>query len=232
MGSNPSKKAADYEVLVIGAAGVGQTSSINLVAPTLCKKKQEVHRFAGEIDEEMVAVDIVDSGQLSSSELDEYISKVDGFYFIYDITKRESFQEMRALRKRVESVKDTPYFPCIVVGNKLDLSDVPYYDFLLLRETNKTELQTLDEYYVEALKPLFPADLATMIAEQLGDAVDSLQQVRSSEGESLARTWGGIFVETSAKTNENMDLCMEQLVRVLRRRLEKIPRPYFRGMSQ
>lgn len=52
---------------------------------------------------------------------EQYMRTGEGFLLVYDITSRQSFEEITTFQQQILRVKDKDYFPMVVVGNKCDL---------------------------------------------------------------------------------------------------------------
>ena len=52
---------------------------------------------------------------------DQWITNGKGFVLMYSIIDKESFKEVKTLRKKIEQIKGTKTIPMILVGNKSDM---------------------------------------------------------------------------------------------------------------
>lgn len=52
------------------------------------------------------------------------LQRGDAFILVYDVTKAETFEEIRHTRDEIHGVRHTNNVPIVVVGNKTDLVDV------------------------------------------------------------------------------------------------------------
>jgi len=75
------------------------------------------------IDEETCLLDILDTaGQEEYSAMrDQYMRTGEGFFCVYAITSRVSFDEITSFREQILRVKDESKVPMVLVGNKSDL---------------------------------------------------------------------------------------------------------------
>lgn len=51
------------------------------------------------------------------------IKKSEGIFLVYDITIRDTFDDLNRWINKIEQCKDISNFPIIIIGNKLDLKD-------------------------------------------------------------------------------------------------------------
>src|SRR5438132_1585529 len=75
------------------------------------------------IDEETCLLDILDTaGQEEYSAMrDQYMRGGQGFILVYDITSRNTFDEVVNFRDNILRVKDKDHVPMVLVGNKCDM---------------------------------------------------------------------------------------------------------------
>ena len=58
-----------------------------------------------------------------SATYQQYIRAGHGFYLVYSITDRRSFQALDRIRDDILRVKETDFVPMVLCGNKCDLND-------------------------------------------------------------------------------------------------------------
>ncbi|EFA80461.1 type A von Willebrand factor domain-containing protein [Heterostelium album PN500] len=80
-------------------------------------------KVSSKLDSATCLLDILDTaGQEEYSVMrDQYVRTGDCYVIVYDVTNRNSFEEVEPLRRHLERVKDSDSIPVIVVGNKIDL---------------------------------------------------------------------------------------------------------------
>lgn len=94
-----------------------------------------------------------------------------GFLLVFSITSLSSLQELAELRSQIINVKNDPYVPIVLVGNKSDLEEdrmvsrsrafalsqewgsVPYY------ETSARRKQNVTEVFVDVCRQIIRKDL-------------------------------------------------------------------------
>ena len=94
-----------------------------------------------------------------------------GFLLVFSITSLSSLQELAELREQIVNVKNDPYVPIVLVGNKSDLEEdrmvsrsrafaisqawgnVPYY------ETSARRRQNVSEVFVDVCRQIIRRDL-------------------------------------------------------------------------
>lgn len=94
-----------------------------------------------------------------------------GFLLVFSITSLSSLQELAELRAQIINVKNDPYVPIVLVGNKSDLEEdrmvsrsrafalsqewgsVPYY------ETSARRRQNVTEVFVDVCRQIIRKDL-------------------------------------------------------------------------
>ncbi|KAI9171044.1 ras-like protein [Paramyrothecium foliicola] len=81
------------------------------------------YRKQCEIDDEVALLDVLDTaGQEEYSAMrEQYMRTGEGFLLVYDITSRQSFEEITTFQQQILRVKDKDNFPMVVAGNKCDL---------------------------------------------------------------------------------------------------------------
>lgn len=103
-----------------------------------------------------------------------------GFLLVFSITSLSSLQELAELRAQIINVKNDPYVPIVLVGNKSDLEEdrmvsrsrafalsqewgsVPYY------ETSARRRQNVTEVFVDVCRQIIRKDLER--ARQINEA--------------------------------------------------------------
>ena len=104
-----------------------------------------------------------------------------GFLLVFSITSMSSLQELDELREQIVHVKNDPFVPIVLVGNKSDLEDdrlvsrsrafavsqqwgnVPYY------ETSARRRQNVSEVFVDVCRQIIRRDLARARSGQRPD---------------------------------------------------------------
>jgi GTPase KRas protein len=79
---------------------------------------------------------------------EQYMRTGEGFLLVYDITSRQSFEEITTFQQQILRVKDKDNFPMVVAGNKCDLESerevsragkIPTLTLLFLYQMANTE---------------------------------------------------------------------------------------------
>ncbi|KAI0244101.1 RAS1 protein [Massospora cicadina] len=110
----------EYNIVVVGGGGVGKSAlTIQFINPLHSYRKQCV------IDNDVARLDVLDTaGQKEYSAMrEQYMRTGEGFLVVYDITSRESFEEICTFRDQILRVKDRELFPIVIAGNKCDLEN-------------------------------------------------------------------------------------------------------------
>jgi len=119
-----------YKIVVIGAGGVGKSCfTIQLISGTFVETYdptlEDSYRKQMTIDHEEAILNIYDTaGQEDFSAVrDQYIRIGEGFVCMYSVTTDASFQEVRNLRDKLLNITEDENIPCVLVGNKCDLTE-------------------------------------------------------------------------------------------------------------
>ena len=119
-----------YKIVVIGAGGVGKSCfTIQLISGTFVETYdptlEDSYRKQMTVDNEEAILNIYDTaGQEDFSAVrDQYIRIGEGFVCMYSVTTDASFQEVRNLREKLLNITDDEKIPCVLVGNKCDLTE-------------------------------------------------------------------------------------------------------------
>eukprot|EP01117_Protostelium_nocturnum_P009955 TRINITY_DN3546_c0_g1_i2.p1 TRINITY_DN3546_c0_g1~~TRINITY_DN3546_c0_g1_i2.p1 ORF type:complete len:194 (-),score=68.25 TRINITY_DN3546_c0_g1_i2:130-711(-) len=117
-----------YKVVIIGEGGVGKSALtvqftqnyfISEYDPTI----ENSYRKQVNIDDETCMLDMLDTaGQEEFAAMrDQYIRAGMGFFCVYSITSRPSFESINRHRTQILRVKEEETFPMVIVANKCDL---------------------------------------------------------------------------------------------------------------
>ncbi|PRP86873.1 Ras GTPase [Planoprotostelium fungivorum] len=117
-----------YKLVIIGDGGVGK-SALTMQFTQNCwvaeydPTIENSYRKQVNIDEETCMLDILDTaGQEEYAAMrDQYIRSGQGFYCVYSITSRQSFEAINRYRVQILRVKEEETYPIVIVANKSDL---------------------------------------------------------------------------------------------------------------
>lgn len=102
-----------------------------------------------------------------------YMTSGQGFLLVFSITSLSSLTELQELRDQIVRIKDDPFVPIVIVGNKCDLEEqravsrsrafsissswnnAPYY------ETSARVRRNVDEAFVDLCRQIIRKDVAT-----------------------------------------------------------------------
>ena len=129
---------------------------------------EDSYRTKAVIDGEEFFVDCLDTagGEDYPALRNQYFMKADGILFVYDVTRRETFDQLKPFVDEIKTLLKKDQLPAVICGNKIDLSEQ--------------------------------------------------RQVQSSEGKAFADSLGIPFIETSAKTGENVEEAFFTVIRTCR----------------
>ncbi|KAH3743898.1 Rac1 protein [Pelomyxa schiedti] len=118
----------EVKLVIVGGGGVGKSALtiqfiqkhfINEYDPTI----EDSYRKQISLNGQTITLDILDTaGQEEYSAMrDQYMRTGQGFIFVYDVTSRNSYDELSNFLEQVKRVKDSDWVPGVIVGNKCDL---------------------------------------------------------------------------------------------------------------
>ena len=131
-------EGGEFKIVVLGGGGVGKSAlTIRLVTdnfldeydPTIedsYRKNATINEnVSGVTNKVSVIMDILDTaGQEEFSSMqDQWMREGKGFLLVYNITSRQSFDEIAMLRDKILRAKDEEKVPIVVAGNKCDLEE-------------------------------------------------------------------------------------------------------------
>jgi len=120
----------EFKMVVMGGGGVGKSAlTLRLISsdnfleeydPTI----EDSYRKQLSIDGETCVLDILDTaGQEEFSSMQEqWMRDGKGFMLVYNVTSRNTFDEVARLRDKILRTKEDERIPIVLVGNKCDLS--------------------------------------------------------------------------------------------------------------
>lgn len=125
-----SKETLEYKLVVMGGGGVGKSAlTIRLVTDNFLDEYdptiEDSYRKQVMIDGQTALLDILDTaGQEEFNSMrDQWIRDGKGFLLVYNITSRDTFEEVAELYDRIIRTKDSDNVPVVLAGNKCDLKD-------------------------------------------------------------------------------------------------------------
>jgi len=141
-------------IAVVGGTGVGKTSLTSRIVRANLGAEQEPETVDGnrqrctfDVDGEWSIVDFIDvSSNPESRQFNLDLKKADGFLVMYDLLSQESLTEVPRLFRMIKKAKGTKDFPCILIGNKVDMKS----ERVITYEAGRTLAEDLKVGFVEA----------------------------------------------------------------------------------
>jgi len=141
-----STNQIEYRLVVVGGGGVGKSAlTIQLIQQHFIEEYdptiEDSYRKQVQIDGETALLDILDTaGQDDYSAMrDQYMRSGEGFFLVYTVISRSSFEEITKFKDQILRAKDKPKVPLVLIGNKCDLETE--------RQVSKTEGQDLAKHF-------------------------------------------------------------------------------------
>lgn len=118
----------NQSVVMLGGGGVGKSSlTLRLITNEFNEEYdatiEDSYRKVLEVDGEIAHLEIVDTAGQEEfwSLIDSWVRPADGVILVYDVSSRQTFEDLSRLYERVVMCKDTYSVPLVVVANKCDL---------------------------------------------------------------------------------------------------------------
>lgn len=178
-GYNYEKTIINLRIFVYGLDGVGKSNLLMRYVSDVFVGEDYVPSHVGDEWRKWIAIDTIkfyyqieelDAGIEFQSRNQHLLTQMDCGIFVYDITNRNSFDELQALIDDVQTIwndqKDDKYKYGVVVGNKCDLSNkrmvtmqegtelAQRWDNLVFYETSAKEKINVNEVF-DALNKLY-----------------------------------------------------------------------------
>lgn len=165
-------------------------------------------------------LDILDTaGQDQYSMLMHHWTRdTDSFMMVYDIRSKKTFDHAQKLYNQLSRYKEEGRFNIILIGNKCDLYD-PMDKILQNMQLTRSNIKNLVYGYVREIDGIIsiPIEMKEICLEFHGKSVSQNIEVTYEMGKNLANSWDAPFLETSAKTEENVFKAFETLVQLSRK---------------
>eukprot|EP01091_Cochliopodium_minus_P009864 TRINITY_DN2527_c0_g1_i2.p1 TRINITY_DN2527_c0_g1~~TRINITY_DN2527_c0_g1_i2.p1 ORF type:complete len:183 (-),score=50.91 TRINITY_DN2527_c0_g1_i2:85-633(-) len=118
-------------IVVLGSGGVGKSATVvqyvqgifvEKYDPIIEDSYRKNYKFCG-VD---IMLDILDTAgtEKFTAMRDLYMKEGHGFILIYSLVAKSTFQDLNDIRDQIVRVKDVEDFPCVLVGNKVDLENM------------------------------------------------------------------------------------------------------------
>jgi GTPase KRas protein len=124
-----TKGLKEFKIAVLGSTGVGKSSlcsqfTQDKFSDTYEPTIEDYYRKSATLDGEEIIFDIIDTaGQEGNlTNIDQLIAQSTGFVLVYDITRKQSFEEVQNFHLRVLNIKSDRHKAVVLVGNKSDKS--------------------------------------------------------------------------------------------------------------
>lgn len=184
---------SEVKIAVLGAPSVGKSA---LLVRFLTRRyiseydRQTENRYKSEVmvDGEPILFELIDGCVKDDSEMprDEIIQWADGFFLVYSITDRNSFNFVKSLRRHIYDTKLSPkempqgapvQFPMTVAANKSDL--------MHLRQVSTEEGEILSKDSDALFIELSAAEHVAQVGEAFYDLFREVNAVRRRSKQSL-----------------------------------------------
>lgn len=125
-----SKNDDKMSIVMLGGGGVGKSClTIRFVVNKFTEEYdatiEDAYQKSVIVDDKICHVEIVDTaGQEEfQSMLDGWIRGADGVILVYDVSSRQTFEELDYFYDKIVETKGNDPFPLLLVGNKCDLPE-------------------------------------------------------------------------------------------------------------
>lgn len=123
-----SKNDEHMSIVMLGGGGVGKSCLtirfvVNKFTDDYDATIEDAYQKSVIVDDKIAHVEIVDTaGQEEfQSMLDSWIRGADGIILVYDVSSRQTFEELPYFYDKILETKGENIFPLLLVGNKCDL---------------------------------------------------------------------------------------------------------------
>jgi len=127
----PGDSSSDeMKIVVLGSGGVGKSATVVQYVQGVFVERydptiEDNYRKQVYYDNTYTMMDILDTASYDqfTAMRDLYMRNGDGFYLIYSLSDRASFDELREVRNAILRVKGVDYVPMVIAANKGDLPE-------------------------------------------------------------------------------------------------------------
>eukprot|EP01084_Bolivina_argentea_P316399 548427_1 len=216
------------KIVVLGAQGVGKSAiTIRLVAneflafydPTI----EDCYTCEIQVDGTHFQLDVLDTAGDPHFEAprDCFIRPTTNFILVYDIISLESFEDVKTLCTKVIKRGEDERLNVMLVGNKCDsVSTIP-----VMLQHIPIRVKDLINGFMRRIQNTFSMHIPIEI-NRICYVFHCRSPVSYEMGYELAKSWNIPFIETSAKTGENILEAFQMLVREIHK-----PIPSSQGTS-
>ncbi|RUP06352.1 P-loop containing nucleoside triphosphate hydrolase protein [Jimgerdemannia flammicorona] len=124
---------------------------------------------------------------------------IHGYVFVYSITSRSSLEMIKIIRDKILNFTGTDNVPAVLVGNKCDLHIQRWVVVARVSEGR----EDITRIYCLLSQKVAGWEIVFMLTHSFPSSRDA-RQVTPEEGKELAAQWNCLWVEASAKHNENI----------------------------
>ncbi|KAL0485068.1 Ras-like protein [Acrasis kona] len=124
-----STKSKEFTVVIIGSGGVGKTSlTVQLTEGTFTEDYnptiEDMYQKLLNVNNEKILLNLLDTAgqEMYSVIRDQHWRSGNGFIVVYDVTSKQSFDDVEKFVDLVKKNKEADEFPIVVCGNKCDLT--------------------------------------------------------------------------------------------------------------
>jgi Ras-related protein Rab-1A len=154
------------KIILVGDSTVGKTSLFNYIFNIKTENylqtigidngQKNIKVTLNEKEYEIILKMVDTAGQERFHSLSKtYFKKADGVLFMYDVTKKETFLNINKWLNNMKEATSTEDIFCGIIGNKIDLIGIKYYneknerEEIYDNEVNSEELKNFQEQLIE-----------------------------------------------------------------------------------
>ena len=213
MTESPQPLKTNYEIKVIGDSFTGKTELINQ-CKEIASSNQSPDLLQGNAKTKNSILSDSISIKLLDTEKDEQIDSIvpqsaDGIILVYDVTSRNSFNNINYWIEKIKSSRDISTLALILVANKIDLiytRDVTYEEGLEIAERYKMNYFEISK---ENSQNLYEA-LCYLISCIYSKEFEKVERAKNSEGISKENEEKMKFVNIALGKKKSIDINIAQ----------------------